>query len=85
MSQPPGFLNEVHLDVVCKLHKFLYGLKQAPCAWFERLSSFLISLSFSDSKNDSSLFIYFFEGTFVYLPFYVHDILITSNTPTIVH
>ena len=42
MSQPQGFVDEKHLEYVCRLHKALYGLKQAPRAWFERLHKALL-------------------------------------------
>nr|GEU33358.1 copia protein [Tanacetum cinerariifolium] len=45
VKQPPGFENSEFLDYVCKLDKSLYGLKQAPGAWYETLSTILISLS----------------------------------------
>nr|GFC51288.1 hypothetical protein [Tanacetum cinerariifolium] len=35
-----------------------YGLKQAPSAWYDMLSSFLISQDFSKSSVDPTLFIY---------------------------
>jgi hypothetical protein len=31
-SQPTGFADPTHPDLVCRLHKSLYGLKQAPRA-----------------------------------------------------
>ncbi|GJZ72363.1 retrovirus-related pol polyprotein from transposon TNT 1-94 [Tanacetum coccineum] len=37
--------------------KALYGLKQAPCAWYDMLSSFLISQNFSKGSVDPTLFI----------------------------
>ena len=43
VEQPPGFVDHVHPNFVFKLDKALYGLKQAPRAWYERLSSFLLS------------------------------------------
>nr|GEZ71628.1 retrovirus-related Pol polyprotein from transposon TNT 1-94 [Tanacetum cinerariifolium] len=42
---------------VYKLKKSLYGLKQAPRAWYDMLSSFLISQDFSKGLVDPTLFI----------------------------
>ncbi|GJW61464.1 retrovirus-related pol polyprotein from transposon TNT 1-94 [Tanacetum coccineum] len=41
---------------VHKLKKALYGLKQAPRAWYDMLSSFLISQQFSKGVVDPTLF-----------------------------
>ncbi|GJW70818.1 integrase, catalytic region, zinc finger, CCHC-type containing protein [Tanacetum coccineum] len=41
---------------VYKLKKSLYGLKQAPRAWYDMLSSFLISQHFSKGAVDPTLF-----------------------------
>ncbi|GJQ97837.1 retrovirus-related pol polyprotein from transposon TNT 1-94 [Tanacetum coccineum] len=41
---------------VYKLKKALYGLKQAPRAWYDMLSSFLISQTFSKDAVDPTLF-----------------------------
>ena len=56
VAQPPGFIDHVHPDFVFKLDKALYGLKQAPRAWYERLSSFLISNDFVKGKVDNSFY-----------------------------
>nr|GFC46535.1 hypothetical protein [Tanacetum cinerariifolium] len=40
-----------------KLKKALYGLKQAPRAWYDMLSSFLLSQDFSIGSVDPTLFI----------------------------
>ncbi|GJU53373.1 retrovirus-related pol polyprotein from transposon TNT 1-94 [Tanacetum coccineum] len=50
--------NEDNLITVYKLKKALYGLKQAPRAWYDMLSSFLISQDFSKGSVDPTLFIY---------------------------
>nr|GEV44075.1 retrovirus-related Pol polyprotein from transposon TNT 1-94 [Tanacetum cinerariifolium] len=46
VSQPNGFMDQDNLNYVYKLKKALYGLKQAPRAWYDMLSSFLISQDF---------------------------------------
>ncbi|GJZ55903.1 copia protein [Tanacetum coccineum] len=47
VSQPEEFVDQDNPSHVYKLKKALYGLKQAPRAWFDMLSSFLISQHFS--------------------------------------
>nr|GEZ23089.1 hypothetical protein [Tanacetum cinerariifolium] len=47
VSQPEGFVDQDNPSHVYKLKKALYGLKQAPRAWYDMLSSFLISQKFS--------------------------------------
>jgi len=54
VEQPPGFVDPTHPDFVFKLDKALYGLKQTPKAWYERLSSFLISNGFNKGKIDTT-------------------------------
>nr|GEX67444.1 integrase, catalytic region, zinc finger, CCHC-type, peptidase aspartic, catalytic [Tanacetum cinerariifolium] len=43
VSQSNGFVDQDNPNHVYKLKKALYGLKQAPRAWYDMLSSFLIS------------------------------------------
>ncbi|GJY35673.1 retrovirus-related pol polyprotein from transposon TNT 1-94 [Tanacetum coccineum] len=43
VSQPDGFVDKDSPNYVYKLKKALYRLKQAPRAWYDMLSSFLIS------------------------------------------
>uniref|UniRef100_A0A803Q2E8 Reverse transcriptase Ty1/copia-type domain-containing protein n=1 Tax=Cannabis sativa TaxID=3483 RepID=A0A803Q2E8_CANSA len=79
MQQPPGFVSQEHPDYVCKLNKAIYGLKQAPRAWFEKLSTALISMGFHSSQADNSLFIQANNMTCIYILIYVDDILIMGN------
>ncbi|BFG36388.1 hypothetical protein CerSpe_226620 [Prunus speciosa] len=83
MVQPPGFVNPAHPTHICKLHKSLYGLKQAPRAWFNRISTFLLSLGFSRSLADSSLFIFQQGSHTIFLLLYVDDIVITGSDPSL--
>nr|GEZ06333.1 retrovirus-related Pol polyprotein from transposon TNT 1-94 [Tanacetum cinerariifolium] len=56
VSQPDRFVDQDNLNHVYKLKKALYGLKQAPCAWYDMLSSFLLSQDFSKGLVDPTLF-----------------------------
>nr|GFA07756.1 hypothetical protein [Tanacetum cinerariifolium] len=56
-SQPDGFVDPDNPNHVYKLKKALYGLKQAPRAWYDILSSFLLSQDFSKGSVDPTLFI----------------------------
>nr|GEZ56144.1 retrovirus-related Pol polyprotein from transposon TNT 1-94 [Tanacetum cinerariifolium] len=52
VSQPDGFVDPDNTNHVYKLKKALYGLKQAPRAWYDMLSSFLLSQDFSKDVDD---------------------------------
>ncbi|GKE89058.1 retrovirus-related pol polyprotein from transposon TNT 1-94, partial [Tanacetum coccineum] len=56
MDVKTAFLND-NPNHVYKLKKALYGLKQALRAWYDMLSSFLISQDFSKGSVDPTLFI----------------------------
>nr|GEV79514.1 retrovirus-related Pol polyprotein from transposon TNT 1-94 [Tanacetum cinerariifolium] len=58
VSQSDGFVDPDKPNHVYKLKKALYGLKQAPRAWYDMLSSFLISQDFSKGSVDPTLFIH---------------------------
>ncbi|GKC45274.1 retrovirus-related pol polyprotein from transposon TNT 1-94, partial [Tanacetum coccineum] len=57
VSQSDGFVDPDSPNHVYKLKKVLYGLKQALHAWYDMLSSFLISQDFSKGSVDPTLFI----------------------------
>jgi hypothetical protein len=69
---------------VCKLKKSLYGLKQAPRAWYGRIDSFLMSLGFTKSKEDSNLYYKVVDGGLVILLLYVDDLFLTGDEKLIV-
>jgi histone deacetylase 1/2 len=79
MQQPPGFIHSEFSNHVCKLQKAIYGLRQAPRAWHESLKNFVISVGFSTSLSDPSLFIYNKDGVRAFLLVYVDDLLLTGN------
>nr|GEX87007.1 Gag-Pol polyprotein [Tanacetum cinerariifolium] len=47
VAQPDGFVDLAHLEKVYRLRKAFYGLKQAPRAWYDEISKFLTSKSFT--------------------------------------
>ncbi|GJY34487.1 retrovirus-related pol polyprotein from transposon TNT 1-94 [Tanacetum coccineum] len=55
-SKLEEFVDQDNPSHVYKLKKALYGLKQAPRAWYDMLSSFLISQHFSKGVVDPTLF-----------------------------
>ena len=83
MDQPPGFADLRHPNHVCYLHRVLYGLKHAPRAWFDRFSSFLLTLGFFCSVADSSLFVRHSAQGIIIILLYVDDIVLTGDDPII--
>nr|GFA22465.1 hypothetical protein [Tanacetum cinerariifolium] len=57
VSQPDRFVDSDNPNHVYMLKKALYGLKQVPRAWYDMLSSFLLSQNFSKCSVDPTLFI----------------------------
>nr|GEW92302.1 Gag-Pol polyprotein [Tanacetum cinerariifolium] len=51
VNQPDGFVDPYHPDKVYQLKKALYGLKQALRAWYDELSTFLLSKGFSKDSD----------------------------------
>nr|GEU39781.1 retrovirus-related Pol polyprotein from transposon TNT 1-94 [Tanacetum cinerariifolium] len=81
VSQPDGFVVPDNPNHVYKLKKALYGLKQAPRAWYDMLSSFLISQDFSKGLVDPTLFIYRNDNNLLLVQIYVDDIIFAASTP----
>nr|GEV91310.1 hypothetical protein [Tanacetum cinerariifolium] len=76
-----GFVDPYHPDKVYRLKKALYGLKQAPRAWYDELSTFLVSKGFSKGSIDSTLFITKHEEDILLVQIYVDDIIFDSTNP----
>nr|GEV30539.1 hypothetical protein [Tanacetum cinerariifolium] len=79
MNQPDGFVDPYHPDKVYHLKKALYGLKQAPRAWYDELSTFLVSKGFSKRPIDPTLFITKHRGDILLVQIYVDDIIFGST------
>nr|GEW25721.1 retrovirus-related Pol polyprotein from transposon TNT 1-94 [Tanacetum cinerariifolium] len=81
VSQPDGFVDQDNPNHVYKLKKALYGIKQAPRAWYDMLSSFLISQEFSKGSVDLTLFIRRSDNDLLLVQIYVDDIIFAASTP----
>nr|GEW98878.1 retrovirus-related Pol polyprotein from transposon TNT 1-94 [Tanacetum cinerariifolium] len=79
VNQPDGFVDPYHPDKVYRLNKALYGLKQAPRAWYDELSTFLVSKGFSKGFTDPTLFITKHMGDILLVQIYVDDIIFGST------
>ena len=79
MRQPIGF-EQGGPGLVCKLNKAIYGLKQASRSWFLTVRTVLLSLGFSPSRADISLFYRVSKTEVTYLLIYVDDMLITGSS-----
>ncbi|GKB10386.1 retrovirus-related pol polyprotein from transposon TNT 1-94 [Tanacetum coccineum] len=78
--QPDSFVDPDNPNHVYKLKKALYGLKQAPRAWYDMLSSFLISQDFSKGSVDPTLFIRKEGKELLLVQVYVDDIIFAAST-----
>ncbi|GKE68102.1 retrovirus-related pol polyprotein from transposon TNT 1-94 [Tanacetum coccineum] len=79
VSQPEGFVDQDNPSHVYKLKRALYGLKQAPHAWYDMLSSFLISQYFSKGAVDPTLFTRQAGNDLLLVQIYVDDIIFAST------
>ncbi|GKE67094.1 retrovirus-related pol polyprotein from transposon TNT 1-94 [Tanacetum coccineum] len=83
VNQPNGFVDQDNSNHVYKLKKVLYGLRQAPRAWYDLLSSFLLSLKFSKGVVDPTLFTRKEGKDILLVQICVDDIIFASTDPAL--
>ncbi|GJU95520.1 retrovirus-related pol polyprotein from transposon TNT 1-94 [Tanacetum coccineum] len=79
VSHPNGFVDPDNPYHMYKLKKALYELKQALRAWYDTLSSFLISQDFSKGSVDPTLFICRQGKELLLEQIYVDDIIFVAS------
>ncbi|GKD45869.1 retrovirus-related pol polyprotein from transposon TNT 1-94 [Tanacetum coccineum] len=79
VNHPDGFVDPDHPEKVYRLRKALYGLKQAPRAWYDELSTFLMSKGFTKGTIDPTLFTIRYEEDILLVQIYVDDIIFGST------
>ena len=84
VEQSDGFEKEITSNKVYFLKKALYGLKQAPKAWYNKLNSHLLSLSFERSMNEVVLYMKYVDKHKLIVSIYVDDLLIIGNNEQLV-
>jgi hypothetical protein len=85
VEQPKGFQDPHHPHHVYKLKKALYGLKHAPRAWYERLTTYLLTKGFTQGQADRTLFIRN-QGTHKLIAqIYVDDIIFGATLDSLAH
>ncbi|GJU40613.1 retrovirus-related pol polyprotein from transposon TNT 1-94 [Tanacetum coccineum] len=82
VSQPEAFVDQDNPTHVYKLKNALYGLKRAPRAWYDMLSSFLVSQHFSKGAVDPTLFTWKVGNDLLLVQIYVDDIIFASTNTT---
>nr|GEU81218.1 hypothetical protein [Tanacetum cinerariifolium] len=81
VAQPDGFVDPDHPEKVYRLRKALYGLRQTPRAWYDELSKFLTSKSFTKGTIDPTLFTIRYGEDILPVKIYVDDIIFGSTNP----
>jgi len=85
VQQPQGFSIKGKEDKVYLLKKALYGLKQAPRAWYSRIDAHLLSLGFTKSLSESTLYIRKEDSDLTIVSLYVDDLLVTGSNLNLIN
>ncbi|GJS13642.1 retrovirus-related pol polyprotein from transposon TNT 1-94 [Tanacetum coccineum] len=81
VTQPNGFVDLDHPEKVYRLRKALKGLKQALRAWYDELSTFLMSKGFTKGTIDPTRFTIRYGEDILLVQIYVDDIILRSTNP----
>lgn len=76
----PIVLKVPNKNLVFKLKRCIYGLNQASRQWNHKLTSTLISLGYSQSKSDYSLFTKKTKSCFTTILVYVDDFVLACDS-----
>jgi hypothetical protein len=79
MPQPKSFVMKGKENMWCHLRKSIYGLKQASRQWYLTFDENIRSFCFKENKEDNCIYAKFRNGKFIFLIFYVDDILLSSS------
>ncbi len=80
MEEPSGYVNQTHLNLVCRLKKALYGLKQAPRVWLDKIGQYLVTSGFQTSNANFSLYVKKTNHGIVVIIIYFDDLIIIGDS-----
>jgi len=80
MEQPPGYVDQTHPNLVCRLKKILYSLKQTPKVWSDKIGWYLVISGFQTSNANFSLYVKKTNRGIVVIVIYVDDLIITRDS-----
>ena len=83
MSQPDGFVDEAHPNLVCKLKRSLYGLKQSPRMWNKTIDDFMLRLKFKKCASDHCIYFMRSDKDMIFIALYVDDLVLASSSLTL--
>jgi hypothetical protein len=77
MEQPPSYVDQTHLNLVCRLKKALHSLKQALRAWLNKIGQYFVASGFQTSNAIFSLYVKKTNHGIVIIVIYVDNLIIT--------
>jgi hypothetical protein len=80
MEQPLVYVSN-DSNLVCRFKKYLCGIKRAPRAWYAKMGSFLINISFSRCHSDPNFYTKKVGIHLIILVLYVNDLILTGSDP----
>jgi hypothetical protein len=80
IEQPLGYVDQTHLNLVCRLKKALYGLKQTPITWSNKIGGYLVTNGFQTSNANFSLYVKKTNHGIVVIIIYVDDLIIIGDS-----
>ncbi len=80
IEQPPGYVDQTHPNLVCRLKKALYGLKQAPRVWSDKIGEYVVTSGFQTSNANFWLCVKKIDHGIVVIVIYVDDLIIIGDS-----
>ena len=84
MKQPKGFTIKGKKELFYKLKKSIYGLKHSPRMWYHNFDTYIQRLGFLRSKVDHYVYYKQVGEHFIYVVFYVDDMLLVGNNMEVI-